>query len=280
MIPLDNYEKWLPLIAESASVYLNAKELAEFKSLAESDIEKQLKELLEKPIANFTVINDIYFRARWAEVIKKLYPGDDLKLLEVATGDADMIPQAMARAYPDSRYITANMNKILNKSLADKTKSLPIKMEIIEDDAVSVAKYLGEDSVDIIAFQHAVNDCLQAILCDREGVDTVYSDWMETLPKMIGILQRETARNTLELHAKSPFLELTGSLLKVLKRGGVIAMNHYMFQLDLDWGYPPELFENIIPMTREWLKELKECEEVYFDGFDPHWWIFLQKSSS
>ena len=277
MIPLDNFVKWLPLMTESACAYLNEKELSEFSLLSEHEVGNQLKDLLEKPIANFTVVNDVYFRARWAEVIKILYPHNTLKLLEVATGDADMIPQVISRTHPNSHYITANMNKILNKSLLYKTKDLHIKMEIIEDDAVYIKNHLGEESIDIIAFQHAINDVVQAILCDRDGVDTVYSDWMDTLPKMIEILKKETMLNTLEEHAKIAFLELIKTLLIVLKRNGIIAMNHYLFQLDLDWGYPPDLFEKIIPMTREWIKEIKECKEIFFDGFNSNWWIFLQK---
>lgn len=277
MIPLDNYEKWLPLMAESARLYLSEKEFAEFCLLSEHDVANQLKELLEKPISNFTIVNDVYFRARWAEVLKMLYVDNNLTLMEVATGDADMIPQVMAGTHPNSHYITVNMNKKLNKSLLSKTKKLPLQMEIIEDDAAHIENHLGQEAVTIIAFQHAINDVVQAILCDREGIDTIYSDWMETLPKMIEILQKETIQNTLEKHAKKPFLELINILIKVLKKDGFIVMNHYMFQLDLDWGYPPDLFEKIVPMTREWIKEIKECKEIYFDGFDSNWWIFLQK---
>jgi hypothetical protein len=277
MLPLDHYEKWLPLLEDSACQYLSAREYDDFKSIRKEDAAIQLKNLLERPITNFTVVNEVYFRARWAEVLRLLYHDNDLKLLEVASGDADMIPQVMARTYTDSHYITANMNKLLNISLQDKTKDLSLKMEIIEDDASYIVKYLGPDFVDVIAFQHAINDVIQAILCDREGIDTIYSDWMETLPKMIEILQKETAQNTLEQHAKAPFLGLIRTLLTILKKNGVIAMNHYMFQLDLDWGYPPELFENIVPMTREWLHELEGCEEIFLEGFDPKWWIFLKK---
>jgi hypothetical protein len=170
------------------------------------------------------------------------------------------------------------MNKLLNESLLEKTKGLQIKMELIEDDAAYIEKHIGKESVDIIAFQHAINDVIQAILCDKDGVDTIYSDWMETLPKMIEILQKEVKQNSLEQNSKAPLLGLMRNLLKVLKKGGIIAINHYMFQLDLDWGYPPELFENMIPMTRQWMHELTECEEIFIEGFDPNWWIFLKKT--
>jgi hypothetical protein len=54
-------------------------------------------------------------------------------------------------------------------------------------------------------------------------------------------------------------------------------MSHYMFQLDLDWGYPQNLWEDMIPITREWIKGFTGCQEVSFEGFDPHWWMFFRK---
>jgi hypothetical protein len=277
MIPIDQFEKWLPLLDESARLYLNKTGLEEFYSISENEKESRLKALLEEPIANFTIVNDVYFRARWAEILKMIHPHKELKLLEIASGDADMIPQVMARTHPGSDYITANMNKILSKSLLAKTKDLSLNVKIVEDDASCIERHTGRETVDIIAFQHSINDVLQAILCDREGVDTIYTDWMDTLPKMIEILQKEILQNTLEEHVKIPFLGLLDVLLKVLKTGGIIAMNHYMFQLDLDWGYPPDLHENMILIVRQWIKELTGCKEVYFKGFETNWWIFLQK---
>jgi hypothetical protein len=277
MIRLDDEKKWMPVIQKNAQRYLSRDEYEEYAGLSEKELEEGLKALLEKPIASFTVLNELYFRARWDEVIDLTYRGDELSLLEVATGDADMIPQVMGRTRPGSRYITANMNKLLNQSLLEKTKDLPITMELIEDDAAFIDRHVGEAAVDIIAFQHAVNDVIQAILCDREGIDTIYSDWMETLPKMITILQREVKDKTLEQHAKDSFLGLIRSLVRVLKKGGIVAMNHYMFQLDLDWGYPADLFENMLPMVRGWLQEIEECEEISFEGFHSNWWIFLKK---
>ncbi len=277
MIPLDRYEKWATCLNESARQYLNETEVQEFQSISETEKLSQLKAIFEKPIARFTPVNEVYFRSRWAEVLKTVHPGSALTLLEIASGDADMIPQMMARAYPHSRYITANMNRILTERLRQSTKDLAVEVEVIEEDAALIDHHLLAESVDVIAFQHAVNDVIQAILCDQEGVDTIYTDWMKTLPKMIQILQRETAQNTLEQHARSQFLGLLEKLSAVLKKDGVMVMNHYMFQLDLDWGYPPTLWEDLIPITREWIKALPGLHEIFIDGFDPHWWMFLKK---
>ena len=148
---------------------------------------------------------------------------------------------------------------------------------VIEEDAVNITDYLQPESVDIIAFQHAVNDVIQAILCDQNGIDTVYTDWMEMLPLMIHIIQKEFKQDTLEAHVKPGFLSLLEKLCQVLKPGGFMVMSHYMFQLDLDWGYPPVLWENYIPITREWITELPNLTEKSISGFDPQWWLFYQK---
>jgi hypothetical protein len=277
MIQLDCFEKWSSHLDELARQYLSEIEYQEYRSIPFPEKLSQLKAILEKPIASFSPVNEVYFRARWAEVLSAVHLDKELTLLEVASGDTDIIPQMIARNYPHSRYITANMNRILTERLLKKTKDLSVEVVVIEEDAVEVDRYLPAESVDIIAFQHAVNDVIQAILCDQEGVDTVNADWMETLPKMINILQKEIAHNTFEQNAKPAFLFLLSKLLKVLKKDGLMVMNHYMIQLDLDWGFPPGLWEDMIPITREWIKELPGCKEVFIKGFDPHWWMIYQK---
>jgi hypothetical protein len=277
MIRLDDPEKWLPKLDECAERYLSDEELVQYAAIPQGDREGQLRALLTSPIARFTVINEVYFRSRWGEVIKRLQPEGGLTLLEIASGDADMIPQCMARTCPGSSYITANMNQKLNESLLQKIGTLPLDVKLIADDAANIRTHLAAGQVDIVAFQHAVNDVLQAILCAQHGIDTVFADWMETLPAMIGLLRREVDEGTLEKHVRAPFMALMDALWPTLRRGGHVAINHYMFQLDLDWGYPPHLFENMAPMAREWLRDLPGSREVQFDGFDPQWWIFLQK---
>lgn len=278
MIPLDRNEKWSACLDEQAAKYLSGSELHEYLSIPEPERLNQVRAILEKPIARFSLVIDVFFRARWAEVLHAAHPGQDLVMLEIASGDTDVIPQAMARDYPHSRYFAANMNRLLTESLRAKTRGLPVDVVVIEEDAAAIQRHLPAESVDVIGFQHGVNDVLQAILCDRDGVDTTNTDWMKTLPKMIEIVQREIRQDTFEQNVRPAFLSLLEALLGLLKNDGLIVMSHYMFQLDLDWGYPPVLWEELIPIVRGWTRSLPGVREVFVDGFDPHWWLFLAKS--
>lgn len=261
---------------ENAKKFLSEEEFECFSRMEDSSKEAQLHRLLEEPIKAVTEVNELYFRSIWASLVNRIHDAEPITLLEIASGDADMIPKALSCSNPESVYITANMNQLLNDSLLEKTKDLDIHMKLIDEDAAKITEYVGEHSVDIIAFQHGVNDVLQGILCGMNGVDTIHCDWMECLPVMIELLQKEIKNNTFEQHVKLPFLNLIRTLMKVLKKEGVLAIHHYMFQLDLDMGYPRDLFENLVPVIREWFRELEECEEVSFEEFDSQWWIFLK----
>jgi hypothetical protein len=277
MTPLDSFQRWSGPLDESARRYLSASERESYEAIPPRERQEQLRALLSSPIRHFSAVNEAYFRARWAETLCMLQPGPELALLEVATGDTDMIPQAMARSHPGSRYVAANMNRELNARLLRRVEGLDVRMELVADDAAGIERRFGPGTFDVVALQHGVNDVVQAILCSREGVDTVFTDWMETLPEMIRIIRREVGAGTLEAHVRSPFIALMRSLIEVLKRGGVVAINHYMFQLDLDWGYPPELWAGFVPLVRGWVRELSGVQEVFLEGFEPTWWLFLRK---
>lgn len=277
MIPLAPFAEWSDRLDEHAPRVLDGEELRAYRAIPPTERLTRLRAILEKPIAHFSPVNEVFFRARWAEVLELAGAPHPLTLLEIGSGDTDLIPQMMAHRYPGSRYITANMNRLLTAGLRASTAGLPLDIVVIEEDAAALDQHLAPGSVDLVAFQHAVNDVLQAILCDREGIDTIHSDWMQTLPAMIRILQRETSANTFAQSVRPAFLALLQKLLRILKEDGLIVANHYMFQLDLDWGYPPLLWEDLLPIVREWLPELPGCREVFFPGFDPQWWLFLQK---
>ena len=278
MRPIDILDPMV-LEAERARLLLRPGEYEVFLALGTDEREALLRELVTGPIGHFTVINELYFRARWAEVVGRLHGDGPLTLLEVAAGDADMIPQMLARVHPGSVYCTANMNRILNESMLAKLHGVAnLQVDLIDDDAANIRTHVGDETVDMVAFQHGVNDVIQAMLCGRAGIDTVLPDWGEVILDMVRLVNEEVQAGTLEAHIRPVFVGLLRDLLAVLRPGGVMALHHYPFQCDLDWGYPPALYEGMIPMVRSWLADLADCREIRLDGFDGQWWLFVRKA--
>ncbi len=277
MKPLDDYDRWADRLEDEARKVLSSEEYEHFAAIPRQGRHQQLKELLQAPIVRFSLVNEVFFRARWSEALQACRCPSRAFVLEVASGAEDCIPQAMARTHPESRYVSANLNRQLTQGLRSRTADLPLQVEVIEDDAKNLGRHLGSNQVDAALFHHGVNDVIQGILCDRHGIDTVHCNWMAVLPEMVALLRTEAAAGTYEAHVKGPFLGLVRVLQEILKPGGTIAMFHFPYQMDLDLGYPPEIYKNMIPITRCWTAELSGIGEISISGFDPQWWLFLRK---
>jgi len=254
-------------------------EWKEWTQLSKETIDQRLKRICSMPLdgEDFTVVYSLYSRLKWIDVLKACAPSKGAVVLEVGSGSSTIIPNAMTVYDPGSKYITANMNKILTEELKKNISKLPIQFEIIEDDANYINNYLSTSSIDLIVFEHSANDVLQAILCGKKGIDTIQNDWFELLPRMIELINREYLEHTLEINLKTEFVQLISNCLAVLKPGGYLTISHYMFQYDLNLGYDSELWQDIVPVIRPWFKELSQGEEVLIEGFDPQWWLFYQK---
>lgn len=275
----NDVQLWIKQFKANKYKFLFSEEYLNFlSSKSDSDIEKGLCDIIERPIKNYDFYN-YYYYVMWYKALQKAAKQNTVNVLEIASGDEDMIPQTMDKMFSkDSQYITFNMNKILTEGLYRKTKELAISVLVIEEDAKLIPDYFEPGYFDVIVFQHSINDVIQSILCDKEGVDTINSSWMEVLPDMIKIMQRELREGTLEQHVKIEFLKLISNCMETLSQDGMMVINHYMFQLDLDWGYPYELWHDMLPIVRKWILESSlMLEEIEFEEFDRQWWMFLRK---
>jgi hypothetical protein len=52
-----------------------------------------------------------------------------------------------------------------------------------------------------------------------------------------------------------------------------------MYQTDLDLNYDVDLYENMINIVRKWINDAGIGIEVFFEDFEPQWWLFVQKLS-
>ena len=219
-----------------------------------------------------------FVRESWLEILRRHGAGQPITLLEIGAGASDLLPRTLADYNPRSRYITVNENRRLTLKFRRKTMRLPIRVEIIEDDAANIAAHPEPESVDILAFEHSMNDILQAILLGQGGIDTTRGSWFSLLPAMIKRMNEIYRGGQFETALKAPFMALLRGCADTLRPGGLLALSHYMFQLDLNLGYDPYLWENMLPIVRPWLRELSGGHEIELEGYDPQWWFFWQKA--
>jgi len=287
MILLDDVKLWMQRARNNEVGYLLTNEdEALLRNMTDEQLENDIEILFSCPVAQDPVTKDYgvvyrwYFLAKWADALKAAKSDAPLKVFEVAPGANDKIPQAIAKYFehPQTSYVTANVDKKLTAGLKRKTAGLPIHINIIEDAAQNIKSYIGEELFDVIAFEHSVNDILYAILGERAGVDMENAYWFDIVQQLTDITTAEYENGTFEANAKPAFLALMQSCLDILKPGGYIVINHFMYKNDLDRGINPELWRDMLPIVREWIKELPEGREVQMNGFNTHWWMFLQKN--
>jgi len=270
MKPLDDFDIWHErLINENTSD-------AAF-DFEESKI--QLKELLEAPVDKYPPVFSWYIRSKWSDVFKRIKASAPIEVLELASGASAHIPNVIAKHYenPRTKYTTFNLNKKLTASFKSSTSKLPITIDVVEDAAQNISDHIGKNKMDAVVFEHAINDILQGMFAERNGIDTINTDWFDILPEMVKIISAEYRNKTFEDVVKNEFTELLNSCFNVLKPGGVMVFFHHLYQSDLDLGYDVDLYENIVDIARKWIHEAKIGKEVFFDGFEPHWWMFIQK---
>lgn len=138
MQPLDVIDVWIKKMQHAdITEVLSISDQDEWKTPSLEQRSERLKVILGNPVDDFSVVYRWYFRMKWFQALRTIEANTPITLLEIGAGDTDMIPQILAKKYehPDTCYRTANMNKKLTISLKEKTKNLPIKIDVIEDAA-------------------------------------------------------------------------------------------------------------------------------------------------
>ncbi len=280
MKPLDNLERYIQkMTQQGAANILSDYEKKDWDSYTNADKERHLKDLIEKPLEFDNPMSMWYFKTKWGEALRAVLSDAPVNVLEIASGANDLVPQVVAKLYghSDTTYTTVNLNKGLTAEFKRRTEGLPIQVNVIEDAAQKLESYFGSEKADVVVFEHSFNDIIEAMLVERDGVDTINTDWMEILPLMVEKVNRAYLDKTLESAIKDEFLKILESCLDVLKPNSFIVVSQFQFQYSLDVGMNPELLENYLPIVRGWIANAGIGEEVFIEGFEPQWWMFLKK---
>ena len=284
MIPLDNLERITAKMRESnATDILTENEKEQWEQLPEEEKIEALKNIISYPVGHnlkHWVVFNWFLKTRWVEALQAVNLVAPISALELATGSNDKIPQILTKRFnhTNTRYTTVNLNKKLTADFKQNTKDLALRIDIIEDAAQNIENYFSDEKADVVIFEHAFNDIAEDLIAKKHGIDTINIDWFDIIQRLIEITNKAYLNGTYEEILKENFLEMLSSSLKVLKPGSFIISHQFQYQFDIDRGIFPEIWTELISMVRKWINEKDTGEEVFFDGFDPTWWMFIKKA--
>lgn len=254
-----------------------------FKGMDAKEIEARLDSIYAGPVDGSIELTwemmDLYYVVSWAKAFELLGLPQGLQAMEVASGDVTVVPRAVdLYSQGTGSYLTANLNKDLTNNFIRNTRNLEIGIRVVEDNALNLDSHCSAESFDVVAFQHAVNDIIQTIVADREGIDTVNNSWWDILSPMIKATEGYYRQGRLAEVARDEFMRLISVCCGLLKKGGCMVFNTTMYQLDLDSGYSRELYSSYVHIAREWIAASGlPLEEVGLEGYDPQWWLVVRK---
>jgi hypothetical protein len=173
---------------------------------------------------------NIYYTAAWYDLFHKLNLPFEMSIYEIATGDTVHVPQSLDIYSADrGKYITLNLNKELSQSFLSKTKNIDANVRLIEDNGVNILNYYSENTFDIVAFQHAINDTVQTIIADIEGIDTLNNNWWEIEPQMLRAVYASYQAGKLKDMVCEKFIDIIKVCYKSLKKNGYMIFNNCTF---------------------------------------------------
>ncbi len=224
-------------------------------------------------------LSSVYHILSWEEAFRNLVVRKDSTLIEIAPGAGTHIVTVFDLiSGGKGKYVAFNLNKKLTSDLKSQTEDLNLDIRIIEDDAKNAPAYIPNETIDIVAGNHAINDILETIIANKEGLDTVEQDWFEIAPGLMREYEKAYLNGTLRNLVFDDFIDIMRAIYFTLKPGGYLVLNYYVYPVEIDWGGSVPVRSAFVNLARQWIGEADiGFETLSLDGFDPKWWGFFRK---
>ncbi|MCC6152833.1 MAG: methyltransferase domain-containing protein [Candidatus Hydrogenedentes bacterium] len=232
-----------------------------------------------KPLDICMPVLNAVLAAQYHEVFEALALPRASSIYEPCVGASPPVLFA-AEAYTQGRgsYLTINLNRKLRAELQEKIAHIKSSVRIMEDNAVAATLSLPDNSFDVACFHHAINDILQTACAEPRGMDTTAIDWFPNERQMIEWLAEDYQRDQLKPRGKPELMAIVSEAARLVKPGGYLIFDHFNWCrfIGVDW-FPWDLFYNLIPMTRGWIRESGlPLQEVKLPGLPAQWWMIWQ----
>ena len=255
----------------------------EIARLSTDEIESLLQGFTKAPIirrdSSDMQLSRLYHILCWIEVLKKLSIDEDATVVEIAPGAGTSIVTAFdVISTGKGKYVSFNLNKKLTLDFKTQTEDLNLDIRIFEDDAKNVLAYIPNETVDMVAGNHAINDILETIIANKEGLDTIEEDYFEIAPRLIREYEKAYLNGTLRNLVFEDFIDIIRAIYLTLKPTGYLVLNYYIYPVEIDLGGSVPVRSAFVNLARQWISEADiGFETVPLDGFDPKWWGFFRK---
>ena len=255
----------------------------EIARLSTDEIESLLQGFTKAPIirrdSSDMQLSRLYHILCWIEVLKKLSIDEDATVVEIAPGAGTSIVTAFdVISTGKGKYVSFNLNKKLTLDFKTQTEDLNLDIRIFEDDAKNVLAYIPNETVDMVAGNHAINDILETIIANKEGLDTIEEDYFEIAPRLIREYEKAYLNGTLRNLVFEDFIDIIRAIYLTLKPTGYLVLNYYIYPVEIDLGGSVPVRSAFVNLARQWISEADiGFETVSLDGFDPKWWGFFRK---
>ncbi len=255
----------------------------EIARLSTDEIQSRLQGFMKSPMirkgSSDMQLSRLYHILCWIEVLKELSISKNATLIEIAPGAGTHIVTAFdVISGGKGKYVAFNLNKKLTSDFKTQTQDLNLDIRIIEDDAKNTPAYIPKETIDIVAGNHAINDILETIIANREGLDTVEGDYFEVAPRLIREYEKAYLDGTLKNLVFDDFTDIMRAVYSTLKPTGYLVLNYYVYPVEIDWGGSVLVRSAFVSLARQWISEADlGFETVSLDGFDPKWWGFFRK---
>ncbi|UVI30202.1 hypothetical protein [Paenibacillus spongiae] len=252
--------------------------------LSANELRERLNQVISVPINLSGEMShellEFYYTASWYNIFEDRGLPRNASVFEVGAGDIVYIPKAL-NAYSagqGGKYVTANLNNELTMNFREKTQGMQVDVEIIQDDGANILNYYSEESFEVIAFHHALNDIIQTIIAGIEGIDTVNNNWWTIEPQLLQAVMSYHNSGELKDAAYEPFIHIIDTCNRLLKKGGYMIFDNCTYAGYEELGYSSDFHSAYINLAREWIKEANlGLEEVKMPSYDDKWWMVLRK---
>lgn len=210
---------------------------------------------------------------QWLRVLGRLgLPDDPHVLLSSPDDEADVLT-ALSRVRPGARVVLLDIAWRPQSAPGDVGGSAAPRLSAA---AFANGQGIAAGSLDAALFDHALDDIIVDAVARRERIE--YEGHRGECAPTARAVRAYWRSGELEAVARPALIQLVASCATALKRAAPLVFCHRVASLDLP-GQPMDLYTDYLALARSWvLSSDLGFREAPLDGFDPHWWMRLERA--